>query len=79
MSYHMEIYEAADCRRIVNVLEKHGYILTMKEAHDIWSLFSIDMDAGWIDLDKQDGDLFNTILGVVERITSLRKHFEYLS
>jgi hypothetical protein len=79
MPYQMEAFEAKDCRRIVNVLEERGYILTMKEAWDIWSAYSMDMDAGWIGLDAGNESLFNTVLGAVERIKAIKINFEYLS
>ncbi len=57
----MEIYEAEDCRRIVNVLEKNGYIVTMEEAHELWQKHSTDYCAGWLMMDDKDEDLFKIL------------------
>jgi len=79
MPYLMEKPEAKDCRRIVNVMEEQGYIITMKEAWDIWSAYSMDMDAGWIGITETDENLFKTVVHACENLKGFRMNFDYLS
>lgn len=61
MAYKMEDYKVEDCRRIVNLLESIGYIVTMEEAHRLWSMHSDDYCAGWLSMSEEDEDVLREL------------------
>lgn len=50
-----------DTIRIVKVSLNHGINLTLKQAEEVWILYSESMCAGWMGLPEDDEILWNII------------------
>lgn len=46
-----------DILRIVRILNNNGYYAIEELAHKIWSDYSKDLCAGWVNLPEKDSDL----------------------
>lgn len=51
-----------DVRRIVELLDSKGIIITPSEAEELWSIYSDDWCAGWLILPSNDNELFRIII-----------------
>ena len=57
---HPEV--ARDGKRIVNILEPYGYILTIREALDAWNRVSDEHCASWLGLEcYTDEEIFSLL------------------
>lgn len=43
-----------DCERIVAVMAKHGYEITVEQAYEAWTAYSDSMAAGWMCLGEDE-------------------------